>query len=67
MESLGNIYGNRSQTCRPKDKTYRDTQLEELIHSVTVEHAPQHEVVCGSEPVGEKYGEDEAAAERQPP
>jgi hypothetical protein len=26
-EALGNIYGNRSQTCRPKGKTYRDAKL----------------------------------------
>jgi hypothetical protein len=26
-ESLDNIYGNRSQICRPKGKTYRDAQL----------------------------------------
>jgi hypothetical protein len=38
-----------------------------LIHSVTVEHATEHEVVCGSEPAGEKRGKDETVAEQQSP
>jgi hypothetical protein len=63
MEALGNIYGNRSQTCRPKGKTYRDAQLGELIHSVAVEHTPEHEVICGSKPAGKKHRECETAAE----
>jgi hypothetical protein len=54
-ESLGNIYGNRSQTCRSKDKTYRDAQLGELVHFIAVEHA------------GEKHEEGETVAEWQPP
>jgi hypothetical protein len=62
MESLGNIYENGSQTCHPKGKTYRDTQLGELVHSVMVEHTSEHKVFCGSEPTGEKRGEDETAA-----
>jgi hypothetical protein len=66
-ESLGNIYKNESQTCRPKGKTYRDAQLGELVHSIAVEHAQEHKVICGSEPTGEKCGEDETAAEWQPP
>jgi hypothetical protein len=37
-ESLGNIYGSVSQTCRSKGKTYRDAQLGEHIHSVAVEY-----------------------------
>jgi hypothetical protein len=41
-EVLANIYGNRSQTYRPKGKTYRDAQLRELVHSIAVEHAPEH-------------------------
>jgi hypothetical protein len=61
-EALGNIYGNGSQTCHLKGKTYRDTQLEELVHSIVVEHAPENEVICGSKPVGEKRGEGEIAA-----
>jgi hypothetical protein len=52
MESLGNTYGSGFQTCRMKGKTYRDAQLEELVHSVMVEHMPEHKVVCGSKPVG---------------
>jgi hypothetical protein len=32
-----------------------------------VEHAPEHKVVYGSEPIGEKRGEGETDAERQPP
>jgi hypothetical protein len=32
-----------------------------------VEHVPEHGVTYGSEPVGEKLGEGETAAERQPP
>jgi hypothetical protein len=63
-EALGNIYKNGSQTCRLKGKTYRDAQLRELVHYITVEHAPEHEVVCRSEPTGEKSGEDETAAAR---
>jgi hypothetical protein len=66
-KALGNIYRNISQSCHPKGKTCRDTQLEELVHSVTVEHAPEHKVIYGSEPVGEKRGEDEIAVERQSP
>jgi hypothetical protein len=62
-ESLDNIYGNGSQTCHPKGKTYRDAQMGELIHSVTVEHALKHEVVCGSKPAGEKSGEGETTVE----
>jgi hypothetical protein len=49
---LCNKYGNESQTCRPKGKTYRDALLRELVHSVTVEHALEYKVVCGSEPAG---------------
>jgi hypothetical protein len=66
-EDLGNIYGNGSQTYHPKGKTYRDAQLGQLVHSITVEHMQEHEVVCGSEATGEKCREDETAAEQQPP
>jgi hypothetical protein len=66
-EGLGNIYGNRSQTCHSKGKIYIYAQLGELVRSVTVEHAPEHKVTCGSEPAGEKHGEGETAVERQPP
>jgi hypothetical protein len=62
-KALGNIYGNGSQTYHPKGKTYKNAQLEELVHSVTVEHTPEHKVVCGSEPAWEKRGEGETAAE----
>jgi hypothetical protein len=61
MESLGNIYGSRSQICCSKGKTYRDAQLGEHIHSVTVEYALEHEVVCRSEPTEEKRGESAVA------
>jgi hypothetical protein len=50
-----------------KGKTYRDTHLGELIHYVAVEHAPEHEVICGSKPVGEKGGEDETTTEWKTP
>jgi hypothetical protein len=50
-----------------KGKAYRYAQLGELVHSVVVEHAAEHEVACGSEPAGEKRGEGETAAKRQPP
>jgi hypothetical protein len=63
MEGLSNIYGTGSQTCHPKGKTYRDVQLEELVHSVMVEHALEHKVVCKSKPTGEKRGEGETIAE----
>jgi hypothetical protein len=66
-ESLGNIYGNGFQTCIPKGKTYRYALLEELVHSFLVEQAPEHEVVYGSKPTGEKCGEGDSAAEWQPP
>jgi hypothetical protein len=55
MEGLGNIYGNKLQTCRPKGKTYRYAQLGELVRSIVVEHAPEHEVICGSKPAREKH------------
>jgi hypothetical protein len=67
MEGLDNIYENRSQTYRPKGKTYRYAQLRELVHPVTIEHASKHEVICESKPAGEKHGEGEPTAERQPP
>jgi hypothetical protein len=60
---LGNIYGNRSETCRPKGKTYRDAQLGELVYSVAVEHAPEHKVIYGSKSAGEKRREGETVAE----
>jgi hypothetical protein len=62
-DSLGNIYENGSQTYRPNGKTYSDAQLRELVHSVMVEHVLKYEVICGSEPVGEKRGESETATE----
>jgi hypothetical protein len=64
MEGLGNIYGNKLQTCRPKGKTYRYAQLGELVRSIVVEHAPEHEVICGSKPAREKHEEGEIAAEQ---
>jgi hypothetical protein len=67
------MYGNIGQhiwewiqTCHPKGKTYRDAQLGELVHSVTVEQLSEHEPAYGSEPVWER-GEGEAVAEQQPP
>jgi hypothetical protein len=66
-ESLGNIYRNGSQTCRPKGKTYRDAQLGELVYSIVIEHVPEYEVICGSEPTWKKRGEGETAVERWPP
>jgi hypothetical protein len=32
-----------------------------------VEHASEHEVIYGSEPIGKKRGEDETTTKRQPP
>jgi hypothetical protein len=52
MEGLDNIYENRLQTYRPKGKTYRYAQLGELVRSVTVEHALEHEVICGIKSAG---------------
>jgi hypothetical protein len=66
-EALSNIYGNGSQTCCLKGKTYRDAQLGELVHSIVVKHAPEHEVGCGSKPVREKHREGETTAEQEPP
>jgi hypothetical protein len=65
-ESTGNIYRNGSQTCCSNGKTYRDAQLGELVHSITVEHVLEHELICGSEPAGGKREEGETAADRQP-
>jgi hypothetical protein len=65
-EALGNIYGNIYQTCHPKGKTYREAQLREIVHSVTVEHAVEHKVICESEPAQKKCGGDKTVAERQP-
>jgi hypothetical protein len=66
-ESLGNTYRNKSQTGHLKGKIYRDAQLEELIHSTAVGHAPKHEVICGSKPTGEKSKEGETTPKWQPP
>jgi hypothetical protein len=66
-ESLGNIYENGSRTCRPNGKNNKDAQLWELIHSITIEHTSEHEVVCGSKSEWEKRGEGETTAEWQPP
>jgi hypothetical protein len=57
----------RIPTCCLKEKTYRDAQLGELVHSVAIEHASEQEVIYGSEPVGEKHREGETDAEWQPP
>jgi hypothetical protein len=51
-EGLDNIYGNRSQTCHPKGKTYKYAQLGEPVHSIAVEHALKHEVIYRSKSVG---------------
>jgi hypothetical protein len=67
MEYLVNIYGNESQTCHPKGKTYRYAQLGEFVHSAAVKHVLEHEVIYGSKPAGEKYGESETDAEQHPP
>jgi hypothetical protein len=64
IEAMRNIYGNGSQTCRSKGKSYRDAQLGELVHSVAVEHVSEHKVICGSEPTGEKREEGQTAAEK---
>jgi hypothetical protein len=58
---------NGSQTYRPKGKTYIDAQPGELIHSITVDHASEHEVICRSKPIGEKRRESKTVAEWQPP
>jgi hypothetical protein len=63
-KSLGNIYGNGSQIYHLKGKIYRYAQLGERVHSVVVEHTPEHEVVCRSKPTGEKREECETATER---
>jgi hypothetical protein len=66
-ECLGSIYGNGSQTYRSKDKTYWYAQLRELVHSIAVEHTLEHEVICGSKPAWENYGEGETVPKWQPP
>jgi hypothetical protein len=67
MEALGDKYKNGSQSCHSKSKTCRDAQLGEPVHSIVIEHMSEHEIICESEPTGEKRGEDETATERQPP
>jgi hypothetical protein len=64
METLGKIYGNGYRACHPKGKTYRDAQLDELVHSIVVKHAPEQGIVCGREPAGEKCREGETATEQ---
>jgi hypothetical protein len=66
-EGMDNIYENGSQSYRPKGKTYIYAQLGELVRSVMVEHASEHEVIYGSKPVEEKHREGETVAERQSP
>jgi hypothetical protein len=46
-----------------KGKTYRYAQLGELVHSIVVEHASEHEIIYGSKPVREKHEEGEIVAE----
>jgi hypothetical protein len=64
-KNLGQDIQERIQTCHPKGKTYRDAQLEELIHSIMVEQLPEHKLVCGREPAWERE-EGETVAEQQP-
>jgi hypothetical protein len=42
-KGLSNIYGNKSQTCCPKGKTYIYAQLGELVRSIMVKHTLEHE------------------------
>jgi hypothetical protein len=65
-EKLGQHIQERIQIYHLKDKTYKDVQLRELVHSVVVEQLLEHELACGSEPAWER-GEGEAIAEQQPP
>jgi hypothetical protein len=65
-KSLGNIYENISQACRAKGKSYRDTRLGELVHSIEIEHAPEHKVIYKSEPAGEKHEEGKTTDEQLP-
>jgi hypothetical protein len=64
--NLGQHIRERIQTYHPKGKTYRDAQLGELVHSISIEQLPEYELACESEPAWE-HGEDEAVAEQQPP
>jgi hypothetical protein len=50
-----------------KGKAYRDGELGEHVHSAAVEHAPEHEIIYGSKPAGEKRGAGETVVERQSP
>jgi hypothetical protein len=65
-ENLEQHIRERIQTCHPKGKTYRDTQLGEIVHSVVVEQLSEHKLAYGSEPAWE-HGEGEAVAEQHPP
>jgi hypothetical protein len=50
-----------------KSKPYRYAKLRELVHSVSVEHASEHEVIYGSKSVWKKREEGETVIEWQPP
>jgi hypothetical protein len=43
-----------------------NAHLGELVHRITVEHALEHEVICGSKPTCEKYEKGKTATEQQP-
>jgi hypothetical protein len=61
-ENLGQHIWERIQTCHPKGKTYRDTQLGEFVDSVAIEQLLEHELAYGNELAWE-HGEGEAVAE----
>jgi hypothetical protein len=65
-DNIGQHIRERIQTCHPNGKTYRDAQLGEFVHSITVEQLPEHEFACGSEPAWERR-EGEAVTKQQPP
>jgi hypothetical protein len=64
--NLGQHIWEQIQTYHSKGKTYRGSQLRELVHFVVVEQLPEHELACGSEPVWER-GEGETIAKQHPP
>jgi hypothetical protein len=62
MKGLRNIYGTYPKHVARRVKlTYMLSW--ESFHSIVVEHEPEHKVICGSKPIGEKHEEGETTVE----
>jgi hypothetical protein len=62
METLGNLYGNRSRNITRRVKLTEMLNWERFFYFIAVEQLPEHELECGSESAWER-GEDETVAE----